>query len=155
MRPCFQLYCLSPQAGKRRIRFRKRYPSTRRQARSVWGDLVGDNPTGRGKKGVKRSLLAEALGGPLTVVIGGANTHEAQLLRATLAAVVVERPQPTAEEPQHLGLDKAYGNPTGHQAAAQHGYVPHIRRVGEGSSPPTTGGSIPPVAGSWNARWLG
>jgi len=51
---------------------------------------------------------------------------------ATIAAVVVKRPQPTAEAPQHLGLDKAYDNPTGHQAVAQHGYVPHIRRVGEG-----------------------
>jgi putative transposase len=92
---------------------------------------VGANPTDRGKRGVKRSLLVEASGGPLAVVVAGANTHDAKLLSATLEAVVVERPQPTEERPQHLCLDKAYDNPTGHQAVAKHGYVPHIRRIGE------------------------
>ena len=33
--------------------------------------------------------------------------------------------------PQHLCLDKAYDNPTGRQAAAERGYTPHIRRIGE------------------------
>ncbi len=37
------------------------------------GDLIGRNPTDRGKRGVKRSLLVEAAGGPLAVVIAGAN----------------------------------------------------------------------------------
>lgn len=80
---------------------------------------------------MKRSLLVEASGGPLAVVVGGANTHDAKLLRQTLEAVVVERPQPTEEEPQHLSLDKGYDNPTGRQAAADHQYTPHIRRIGE------------------------
>ena len=57
---------------------------------------------------MKRSLLAEATGGPLAVVISGANTHDTKLLSATLAAVIVERPQPTEEKPQHLCLDKGY-----------------------------------------------
>jgi len=80
---------------------------------------------------VKRSLLVEASGGPLAVVVGGANTHDTKLLAATLDAVVVERPQPTEQAPQHLCLDKGYDNPTGHEAAADHQYVPHIRRIGE------------------------
>jgi putative transposase len=80
---------------------------------------------------VKRSLLTEATGGPLAIVVGGANTHDTKLLSATLEAVVVERPQPTEEKPQHLCLDKAYDNPTGRQSVAEHGYVPHIRRIGE------------------------
>jgi putative transposase len=95
------------------------------------GDLIGANPTDRGKKGVKRSLLVEARGGPLAIVVGGANTHDSRLLRATLDAVVVERPQPTAEQPQHLCLDKGYDNPTGWQAVADHHYTPHIRHIGE------------------------
>jgi putative transposase len=45
--------------------------------------------------------------------------------------VVVERPQPTEEKPQHLSLDKGYDNPTGYQAVAKHNYTPHIRRIGE------------------------
>ena len=46
----------------------------------------------------------------LAVCIAGADVHDAKLLRATLEAVVVERPQPTEEEPQHLCLDKGYDN---------------------------------------------
>ncbi len=80
---------------------------------------------------MKRSLLTEASGGPLAVVISGANTHDTKLLSATLEAVIVERPQPGADRPQHLCLDKGYDNPTGRQAAADHGYVAHIRRIGE------------------------
>jgi hypothetical protein len=89
---------------------------TGRWARRGWGDLIGPNPTDRGKRGVKRSLLVEAAGEPLAVVIAGANIHDTKLLAATLDAVVVERPQPTAEQPQHLCLDKAYDNPTGEAA---------------------------------------
>lgn len=95
------------------------------------GDLIGHNPTDRGKPGVKRSLLVEAAGGPLAVVVAGANVHDTKLLAATLEAVIVERPAPTEEEPQHLCLDKAYDNPTGRETVAAHHYVPHIRRIGE------------------------
>ncbi len=80
---------------------------------------------------MKRSLLVEAAGGPLAVVVAGANVHDTKLLAATLEAVVVERPTPTEEAPQHLCLDKAYDNPTGWQTVAAHRYVPHIRRIGE------------------------
>ncbi len=64
-------------------------------------------------------------------MIAGANVHDTKLLEATIEAVVVERPEPTKEEPQNLCLDKAYDNPTGHAAAAAKGHTPHIRRIGE------------------------
>lgn len=73
----------------------------------------------------------EAQGGPLAVVVAGANVHDAKLLAATLDAIVVKRPKPTPQEPQHLCLDKGYDNPTGWQATKEHGYQPHIRRIGE------------------------
>jgi len=57
--------------------------------------------------------------------------HDTKLLSATLDAVVVERPRPTTEKPQHLCLDRGYDNPTGHQAVADHQYIPHIRKIGE------------------------
>jgi putative transposase len=57
-------------------------------------------------KGVKRSLVVEADGGPLGAAMAGANVHDTKLLAATLEAIVVERPQPTVEAPQHLCLDK-------------------------------------------------
>jgi len=95
------------------------------------GDRIGRNPTDRGKSGVKRSLLVERQGGPLAVVVAGANVHDPKLLAATLEAIVVERPEPSAGHPQHLCLDKGDDNPTGETAVAAHGYTPHIRRIGE------------------------
>ena len=65
---------------------------------TFWGDLIGPNPTDRGKAGTKRSLLVDGEGGPLSIVVAGANVHDAKLLEATLDAIVVERPQPTEEE---------------------------------------------------------
>jgi putative transposase len=73
----------------------------------------------------------DAAGGPLGATIAGANVHDTKLLAATLGASVVERPQPTAAEPQHLCLDKGYDNPTGHETVATYHDVPHIRRIGE------------------------
>lgn len=65
------------------------------------------------------------------MVVAGANVHDTKLLKATLEAVVVERPEPTVEAPQHLCLDKGYDNPTGWQATLEESYEPHIRRIGE------------------------
>jgi putative transposase len=80
---------------------------------------------------VKRSLLVEATGGPLAVVIAGANVHDTKLLAATLDAIIVERPQTTPERPQHLCLDLGYDNPTGAAAVASHHYIAHLRRIGK------------------------
>ena len=91
---------------------------------------MGKNPTDRGKNGTKKSVLVDGYGGPLGVVIEGANVPDSQLLRATIEAIVVERPEPTTERPQHLCLDKGYDNPTGRQAAVDAKYTPHIRRIG-------------------------
>ena len=65
------------------------------------------------------------------MTVAGANVHDTKLLHATLGAVVIQRPEPTAKEPQHLCLDKGYDNPTGRATAEQHGYIAHIRRIGE------------------------
>jgi putative transposase len=73
-----------------------------------WGDCVGPNPTDRGKDGTKRSLIVEEQGGPLGVVVAGANVNDHKLLEATIEAIVVERPDPEQVE-QHLGLDRDYG----------------------------------------------
>jgi putative transposase len=95
------------------------------------GDKIGRNPTDRGKPGTKISILTDQIGGPLSVVAEGANVLDTKLLADTLNAVIVQRPQPTPENPQHLCLDKGYDNPTGHQAASARNYIAHIRRIGE------------------------
>jgi putative transposase len=92
---------------------------------------VGKNPTDRAKNGTKRSLIVDEQGGPLGLVLDGANRHDTKLLQATIEAIVVDRPEPTPEQPQHLCLDKAYDNPTGRAAVAAGRYTPHIRKIGE------------------------
>ena len=80
--------------------------------------------------GTKKSVLVDGQGGPLGVTIAGANVLERKMLRATIEAIVVERPDPDEVE-QDLCLDKGYDNPRSREAAAGGGYVPHIRRIGE------------------------
>jgi putative transposase len=76
-------------------------------------------------------VIVEADGGPLGVVVAGANVHDTKLLNETIESIVVQRPEPTARSPQHLCLDKGYDNPTGHRTAQAQNYTPHIRRIGE------------------------
>jgi putative transposase len=94
------------------------------------GDLTGPNPTDRGKNGVKRSLLVEADGRPLSVA-AGANVRDDKLLAATLGAVVLERPESAEEAPQHLCLDRGYDSRPTRELVPERGYVAHIRRIGE------------------------
>ena len=81
--------------------------------------------------------------------IAGANVHDTTLLAATLEAIVVERPQPTAARPQHLGLDKGDDNPTGYEAVATYQYIPHSRRIGEEKLDPNGQKTYPA------RRWVG
>ena len=106
-------------------------PRKRGRKKGAQEECVGPNPTDRAKSGVKKSVLVEGHGRPLAVAIGGANTPDAKLLKATLEAIVVERPTPTKETPQHLCLDKGYDNAPAEAIVTAAGYVPHIRRIGE------------------------
>jgi len=65
------------------------------------------------------------------VIIAGANVRDDKLLAATLDAVVLERPEPAEETPQHLCLDKDYDNRPHREVVKGRSYVPHIRRIGE------------------------
>lgn len=69
------------------------------------------------------------------MAIDGANRHDGKLLAHTIEAIVIDRPDVTDEEPQHLALDKGYDNPTGREAADDHGYTPHIRKIGAEKKP--------------------
>jgi hypothetical protein len=71
-------------------------------------EKTGRDPTDRGKRGVKRSVLTDSRGVPLAAVIDGANRNDHTLMRQTIEAIPVERPQPTPDQPQNLCLDKGY-----------------------------------------------
>lgn len=115
------------------------------------GDEIGPNPTDRAKNGTKKSILTDRQGGPLSIVLAGANRVDAKLLDKTIAAIVVDRPKPTKMKPQHLCLDKGYDNPSGEAAVEKHHYTGHIRRIGE-EKLSTGKKSIQLAGGSWKER---
>jgi putative transposase len=88
---------------------------------------TGPNPTDRGKLGTKRSLLTDEAGIPLALVISGANRHDVKLLSATLDGLVVNRPGPSLEQPQHLCLDAAYDSTPVYGELLARSYQPHVR----------------------------
>src|SRR5712692_2758421 len=89
------------------------------------GEKTGKNPTDRSKTGTKRSLLVDAQGVPLGIVVSGANTPDGRLLEPTLLAVPIERPDPQTT-PQHLCLDKAYSGEPCAKVAETEGYTVHV-----------------------------
>lgn len=78
---------------------------------------------------MKRSLIVEADGGPLGITIAGANVPDAQLVAATIEAIVLERPPVEEGYEQHLCLDKGYDNELGWGACIDHDYQPHIALI--------------------------
>jgi putative transposase len=92
------------------------------------GKKTGKNPTDRGKRGTKRSLLTDGDGIPLSIVVSGANTHDIKLLEETLKGLIV---QPATGTDQNLCADKAYDSDKARKTANKRGYKDHIRSRGE------------------------
>lgn len=84
-------------------------------------------------------MLAEAGGGPLAVVVTGADAHDSRLLHDALEGVAVEPPAAASEVQQHLCLDKAFDGKSSEATAEVFAYEPHIRRIGEEKLDPGTG----------------
>ncbi len=114
------------------------------------GAATGGNPTDRGKRGTKRSVLVEATGMPLAVAVAGANRHDSVLLADTLDALVVARP----EEAQHLCMDRGYEGAVVAGTVAQHGYIAHVRRRGEERIVPHPDGKARRWVVEGNHSWL-
>lgn len=112
------------------------------------GGKIGPNPTDRGKTGVKRSLLTEGQGVPIALSVAGANRHDMKLVRPTLESLVVERPQPTPEQLQHLCLDKGYDYDEVRTIVAEFGFTAHIRSRSEEAQ------AIAQEAGKKARRWV-
>jgi len=68
---------------------------------------------------------------PLGVVVAGANRPDMKLVAPTLYSIVVERPEPTAEQPQGLCLDKGYDYDEVRATLAVFGFTAHLRTRGE------------------------
>ena len=73
---------------------------------------------------------------PVGLAVAGANTNDFKLLAETLQSLPVARPEPRAEAPQHLCLDKGYDYEEVRAVAAACGFVAHIRSRGEDPETP-------------------
>ena len=68
---------------------------------------------------------------PIGLAVAGANRHDMKLVRTTIESIVVERPEPTAEQPQGMCLDKGYDYQEVRDILAEFGFTAHIRAHGE------------------------
>ena len=112
------------------------------------GEKTGPNPTDRAKSGVKRSLLTDGHGVPLGLEVEGANRPDMKLVRSTLESIVVERPEPTDEQPQGMCLDKGYDYEEVRETLREFGFTAHIRSRGEEAK------EIMRAAGKKARRWV-
>jgi len=67
----------------------------------------------------------------MAVAVEGANRHDMKLVQGTLDEMIVQRPEPTADKPQHLCMDKGYDYPQVRELVEAYGYTAHIRARGE------------------------
>ena len=113
------------------------WPSTARCTKRRWaGKKTGPNPTDRGKGGVKRSLLTEARGIPVGLVLDGANRHDMKLTKSTLASLppaaqAARDAHRAAGHDQHVCLDAGYDYDQVREVVSALGYTAHIRPRGE------------------------
>jgi transposase len=70
----------------------------------------------------------------LGITTSGANTHDKRLVEATLESMPIERPEPTASEPQHMCLDKGYDYVDIRELIDNWGYTAHIKSRGQEES---------------------
>jgi hypothetical protein len=68
---------------------------------------------------------------PLGLACDGANRNDHKLLKATLEALPIARPEPTVRAPQGLCLDAAYDNRETRELLGTWRLTPHIRSGGE------------------------
>ena len=80
---------------------------------------------------MKRSLLTEGHGLPIGLTIEGANRHDMKLLRPTIESIIVDRPEPSEEQPQGMCLDKGYDYDEVRDILHEFGFTTHIRPRGE------------------------
>lgn len=85
---------------------------------------------------------------PLGLAVDGANRHDMKLTRETIENIVVERPDPSPEQPQGMCLDKGYDYQAVHEILEEFGFTAHIRSRSEEAQ------EIKQEAGKRARRWV-
>ena len=68
---------------------------------------------------------------PIGLAVDGANRNDMKLVRTTIEGLIVERPEPTEEQPQGMCMDKGYDFQEVRDTLAEFGFTAHIRSRGE------------------------
>ncbi len=82
------------------------------------------------------------------MAIDGANRHDMKLVRVTIESIVVERPEPSQQQPQGMCLDKGYDYDEVRELLAEFGFTAHIRGRGEEAK------ELAQEAGKRARRWV-
>jgi transposase len=76
-------------------------------------------------------VLTEAHGIPISVAVEGANRNDMKMVRETFENIQADRPEPTAQEPQGLCLDKGYDYNEVRELVEEFKFTEHIQSRGE------------------------
>ena len=82
------------------------------------------------------------------LALEGAKRHDMKLLRPTIESIVVERPEPSEEQPQGMCLDQGYDYQEVRDILHALGFTAHIRPRGEEAQ------AIKREAGFKARRWV-
>lgn len=93
-------------------------------------------------------MLTEGHGVPIGLAAEGANRHDMKLVRETIEHIVVDRPEPTEEQPQGMCLDKGYDYQEVRDTLQEFGFTAHIRSRGEEAQ------ALKREAGQRARRWV-
>jgi transposase len=93
-------------------------------------------------------VLTEGHGVPIGLAAEGANRHDMKLVRETIEHIVIDRPEPTEEQPQGMCLDKGYDYQEVRDTLQEFGFTAHIRSRGEEAQ------ALKREAGQRARRWV-
>ena len=92
------------------------------------GEVAGRSPVDRGKQGLKRSTIVDAVGIPLGAVAAPANRHDSPLLEPTLDTLATLGPLPT---PITVHLDRGYDSGVTRERLTARGLLAEISLKGK------------------------
>jgi putative transposase len=93
-------------------------------------------------------VLTDGQGRPLGVAVDGAHCPEMKLVDATLEAIMMKRPAPTATQPQHRCRDTGDDDEAVRETLEEWGDTAHLRRRGEAAQAQRD------IPGSRARRWV-
>jgi transposase len=89
------------------------------------GEVAGRSPVDRGKQGLKRSVVVDAVGIPLVTMTAPANRHDSPLLEPTLDALGF------ADRPMTVHLDRGYDSRVTRERLGRRGLTAAIAPKGQ------------------------